>query len=100
VALGGALVHKPRLVVCDEPTSSLDAGTGHTVMELLSEVAGVLIERSSSSLTIAVCSSLPTQSLTWMTAESRLSTTGPPTFNKSPRKGRRPPNCLLNGGRQ
>ena len=78
VALGRALVHKPRLVVCDELTSSLDAGTGHTVMELLSEVAGVLIERSSSSLTIAVCSSLPTQSLTWMTAESRLSTTGRP----------------------
>jgi putative ABC transport system ATP-binding protein len=39
VALARALVHKPRLVVCDEPTSSLDAKTGHTVMELLSEVA-------------------------------------------------------------
>ena len=39
VALARALVHKPRLVVCDEPTAALDAQTGHTVMELLSEIA-------------------------------------------------------------
>ena len=39
VALARALVHKPRLIVCDEPTAALDAKTGHTVMELLSEVA-------------------------------------------------------------
>jgi len=39
VALARALVHKPRLIVCDEPTAALDAKTGHTVMELLSKVA-------------------------------------------------------------
>jgi putative ABC transport system ATP-binding protein len=39
VALGRALVHEPRLVVCDEPTAALDAETGHAVMELLSAVA-------------------------------------------------------------
>jgi putative ABC transport system ATP-binding protein len=39
VALGRALVHEPRLIVCDEPTAALDAETGHAVMELLSAVA-------------------------------------------------------------
>jgi putative ABC transport system ATP-binding protein len=39
VALGRALIHEPRLVVCDEPTAALDADTGHAVMELLSAVA-------------------------------------------------------------
>jgi putative ABC transport system ATP-binding protein len=39
VALGRALIHEPRLVVCDEPTAALDAETGHAVMELLSAVA-------------------------------------------------------------
>ena len=39
VALARALVHEPRLIVCDEPTAALDAKTGHTVMELLSQVA-------------------------------------------------------------
>ncbi|PYU90878.1 MAG: ABC transporter ATP-binding protein [Acidobacteria bacterium] len=39
VALARALVHKPRLIVCDEPTAALDAKTGHTVMELLAKVA-------------------------------------------------------------
>lgn len=39
VAIARALVHGPRLVVCDEPTSSLDHDTGHKVMELMREIA-------------------------------------------------------------
>jgi putative ABC transport system ATP-binding protein len=39
VAIARALVHDPSLVVCDEPTSNLDHGTGHAVMEVLRNVA-------------------------------------------------------------
>ena len=39
VAIARALVHDPQLVVCDEPTSSLDHDTGHQVMEIMREVA-------------------------------------------------------------
>jgi putative ABC transport system ATP-binding protein len=39
VAIARALVHSPRLVACDEPTSSLDHQTGERVMELLRAVA-------------------------------------------------------------
>ena len=39
VAIARALVHNPRLVICDEPTSALDRETGHSVMDLLKDVA-------------------------------------------------------------
>lgn len=39
VAIARALVHEPRLLVCDEPTSAVDAKTGHTVMQLIRELA-------------------------------------------------------------
>jgi len=39
VAIARALVHSPKIIVCDEPTSSLDHETGAKVMDLLREVA-------------------------------------------------------------
>jgi putative ABC transport system ATP-binding protein len=33
------LVHDPKLIVCDEPTSSLDHDTGRSIMEVLRGVA-------------------------------------------------------------
>jgi putative ABC transport system ATP-binding protein len=39
VAIARALVHRPKLLVCDEPTAALDAHSGQVVMELLREVA-------------------------------------------------------------
>ena len=39
MAIARALVHEPKLLVCDEPTAALDAHSGRTVMELLRKVA-------------------------------------------------------------
>ena len=39
VATARALVHDPKLIVCDEPTSNLDHDTGHSMMEILRQVA-------------------------------------------------------------
>jgi putative ABC transport system ATP-binding protein len=39
VAIARALVHQPRLLVCDEPTSAVDALTGQVVMELIRGMA-------------------------------------------------------------
>lgn len=39
VAIGRALVHNPKLIICDEPTSNLDAKAGHAMMDILRDVA-------------------------------------------------------------
>ena len=38
VAIGRALVHKPSLILADEPTGNLDAGSGRQVMQLLTDL--------------------------------------------------------------
>jgi putative ABC transport system ATP-binding protein len=39
VAVARALVHDPQLLICDEPTASLDTQAGRLVMEMLRELA-------------------------------------------------------------
>ncbi len=39
VAIARSLIHDPKLIVCDEPTSSLDHKTGHEMMSVLRGVA-------------------------------------------------------------
>ena len=39
VAVARALVHRPALIICDEPTAALDAQSGMTVMEVLKGIS-------------------------------------------------------------
>lgn len=39
VAIARAIVHKPKLVICDEPTAALDEESGTQIMELLLGIA-------------------------------------------------------------
>ena len=39
VAIARALIHNPKLIVCDEPTGSLDHKTGHEMMSVLRGIA-------------------------------------------------------------
>ena len=53
VAIGRALIHRPRLVLADEPTGNLDPESAREVLALLREcvkgegAAGILVTHSS-----------------------------------------------------
>ncbi len=49
VAVARAIVHSPRLIICDEPTGALDGEAGAKIMQLLHDVA-----RSSESAVLVV----------------------------------------------
>ena len=40
VAIGRAVVHRPPLILADEPTGNLDSRTGERILELIREVHG------------------------------------------------------------
>jgi len=48
VAIARALIHKPKLIICDEPTSNLDHESGYQVMQLLSS----LVKQENSTLIV------------------------------------------------
>ena len=64
VAIGRALVHNPKLIICDEPTSNLDTKAGHDMMDILRDVARV-----------------PDRALIVVTHDNRISTT--PTASRT-----------------
>ena len=53
VAIARALVHRPRLLIADEPTANLDSATGGAIMDLMLDLS-----RSHGS-TVIICTHNP-----------------------------------------